>query len=301
MPYIGTQLHKDVAIEELFTVHYFEYSNTYAFEGEAHDFWECVYVDRGEVLVSADGREYRLGRGEILFHAPSVFHTLRANGEVAPNLVVLSFSCHSEAAEGLRDLHTVLGRAEKALISTILRESEQVFSTPLGDPMTKKMEKRENAPLGAEQLILSSLEKLLILLLRADSQASRPTQHYRVEGDLFGKLCTYMQEHVGENLTLADLSRYAGVSASTVKAVFRAQAGCGTLSYFIGQKMETAKTYIREGRYNFTEIAEMLGYDSIHYFSRRFRLYTGMSPSEYARSVRALEERVHEERAKEKA
>ena len=290
MPYVGTSLKKDISVTELYTVHYFEYSRTYRFEGEAHDFWECVYVDRGEILIEADGQEYRLGRGEILFHAPNEWHTLRANGEVAPNLVVLSFACHDEVAGGLRGLHTLLGRSEKALISAILRESEQVFSTQLGDPLTKKMEKRENTPFGAEQLILSHLEQLLVLLLRADSQTARSTQHYRAEGDLIAKLCAYMQEHATENVTLSELARYAGVSASTVKAAFREQAGCGALAYFIRQKMELAKTYIREGRYNFTEIAEMLGYDSIHYFSRRFRLYAGMSPSEYARSVRALEQ-----------
>ncbi|MBQ8173863.1 MAG: helix-turn-helix transcriptional regulator [Clostridia bacterium] len=295
MSYVGTRLSKDIAIEELYTVHYFEYTSTYCFEGEAHDFWECVYIDRGEVIVCEDGREYRLGRGEIKFHAPNVFHTLRANGEVAPNLVVLSFSCHSEAIEGLRDLRTTVGRTGKSLISSILKESEQVFSTPLGDPTTKKMEKHPSAPFGSEQLILSCLEQLLVLLLRSDSQTARSIQHYRAEGDLHAKLCAFMQEHLADNLTLSVLARHAGVSASTVKAAFREQEGCGALTYFIRLKMEAAKTYIREGRYNFTEIAEMLGYDSIHYFSRRFRLYAGMSPSEYARSVRALEHQTGEE------
>ena len=287
--YIGTKLKKEVSIEEIYTVHYFEYTSTYRFEGEAHDFWECVYVDRGEVIVCEDGKEFHLGRGEILFHAPNVFHTLRANGEVAPNLVVLSFSCHSASAERLRGLRTLLGRTGKALISTILRESETVFSTPLGDPMTKQMEKRTEVPFGAEQLILSSLEELLILLLREEEQGARSPQRYHAEEALFERLCAYMQEHLGSTVTLPELARFAGVSPSTVKSAFRAQAGCGALTYFTRLKMEAAKTYIREGRYNFTEIAEMLGYESIHYFSRRFRLFYGLSPSEYARSVRALE------------
>ena len=289
MPYIGTELKKDVAVEQLYTVHYFEYTSTYQFDGEAHDFWECVYVDRGEIIVSEDGREYRLGRGEILFHAPNTFHTLRANGEVAPNLVVLSFSCHSPAAERLRGLRTTVGRAGKAMISAILRESECVFSTPLGDPLTKQMEKRENPPLGGEQLILSALENLLVQLLREEEQGARSPQRYRAEGDLFTRLCSYMQEHIGDSVTLQELASFAGVSISTVKATFREQADCGALAFFIRLKMEAAKAHIREGRYNFTEIAEMLGYDSIHYFSRRFRLFYGLSPSEYARSVRALE------------
>ena len=48
---------------------------------------------------------------------------------------------------------------------------------------------------------------------------------------------------------------------------------------------------IREGRRNFTEIAAALGYQSLHYFSRHFKKVTGMTPSEYARSVKLLSDR----------
>ena len=45
---------------------------------------------------------------------------------------------------------------------------------------------------------------------------------------------------------------------------------------------------IREKQYNFTEIAQRLGYSSVHYFSRHFKQVAGMTPSEYAASVKAL-------------
>ena len=56
--------------------------------------------------------------------------------------------------------------------------------------------------------------------------------------------------------------------------------------YFKNLKIDEAKIMIREGEYNFTEIAHRLGYSSIHYFSRHFKKATGMTPSEYAYSVK---------------
>ena len=53
---------------------------------------------------------------------------------------------------------------------------------------------------------------------------------------------------------------------------------------------DQAKLLIRENSLNFTEIANTLGYSSIHYFSRQFKTFTGMSPSEYALSIKALSE-----------
>jgi len=51
-------------------------------------------------------------------------------------------------------------------------------------------------------------------------------------------------------------------------------------------KMEQAKKLICEGQYTFTQIGGMLGFSSIHYFSRVFKAHVHMSPSEYEKSVR---------------
>ena len=53
-------------------------------------------------------------------------------------------------------------------------------------------------------------------------------------------------------------------------------------------KIDAAKRLIRQKRMNFTEIAESLGYSSIHYFSRHFKKQTGMTPTQYADSVKAM-------------
>ena len=55
-------------------------------------------------------------------------------------------------------------------------------------------------------------------------------------------------------------------------------------------KINAAKELIRTNRMNFTQIAEHLGYASIHYFSRQFKKVTGMTPSEYASSIKAMAE-----------
>ncbi len=290
MPYIGTKLQKDIQIDELFTVHYFEYQKDYRFSGEAHNFWELVYIDRGEAIITAEEEEFILSRGEIYFHRPNEWHNLRANGEVAPNIVVISFSSHSPAMKAFEAFRTYATNRAKTLIAAVVKESETLFSNPLGDPATKQMKKREDATVGAEQLIAAYIEELLILLLRDERERPKTPLRYRAEGDLCDTLIAYMQKNIDRNLTLEELAHYAGVSESTVKTAFRDHMGQGALAYFIRLKMETAKIYIREGGYNLTQIADRLGYTSIHYFSRRFHLLYGMSPTEYARSIKAIGE-----------
>ena len=52
-----------------------------------------------------------------------------------------------------------------------------------------------------------------------------------------------------------------------------------------------ARQLIRENQMNFTQISEFLGYSSIHYFSRQFKKISGMTPTEYITSIKALSER----------
>ena len=99
MPFTPTVINRPVSVDRVVTVHYFEYSSSYYFEGEQHNFWEFVYVDKGEVEVMADEVGYRLKRGEMIFHKPNEFHNVFANGVVAPNLVVVAFVCPSPASE----------------------------------------------------------------------------------------------------------------------------------------------------------------------------------------------------------
>ena len=60
------------------------------------------------------------------------------------------------------------------------------------------------------------------------------------------------------------------------------------IDYFSKLKIDAARRMIREGQLNITQISSQLGFSSVHYFSRRFKALTGMTPSEYARSVKML-------------
>ena len=95
-------------IQKIYSVHYFEYTSSYAFAGEAHDFWELLYVDKGSLRVTAGAQVLHLSRGQLVFHAPGEFHALSATG-VAPDLVVVSFSCPSPAMEFFRGRVTCAG------------------------------------------------------------------------------------------------------------------------------------------------------------------------------------------------
>ena len=83
MSYTGIGNPQNFFVDTIYTVHYFEYSNTFSFEGESHDFWEFIYVDKGNVNIVAGSEPISLVKNEIFFHEPNEFHSVKTDGITA--------------------------------------------------------------------------------------------------------------------------------------------------------------------------------------------------------------------------
>ena len=71
MAYLGIKLTDSITIEKIYSIHYFEYMSNFSFEGEIHNFWEFVCVDKGEVVITAGKKNLTLKKGEVVFHKPN--------------------------------------------------------------------------------------------------------------------------------------------------------------------------------------------------------------------------------------
>lgn len=293
MSYIKTLLKEEFNIKEIVTVHYFEFAKKYIYEGESHNFWEFVYVDKGEVEIMADTNGYKLNQGEIIFHKPNEFHNLWANGKVAPNLIVISFYCNSPSMAFFENKILSADDANRKLLSNIVKEARNAFSSDLSESELKKLEFRDNAIFGCEQLIKIYLEEFLINLVRRDTSITKEVRlsssvKERSDNNMTSKIIGFLQDNINNNLTFEDVCKFSNMSKTNLKTVFKEKTGTGVIEYFKSLKIEEAKRLIREEEMNFTQIADILGYSSIHYFSRHFKKATGMTLSDFAYSVKSL-------------
>lgn len=290
--YVPTPLTKAIDVEAIVTVHYFEYAKDYVFEGECHDFWELLYVDKGEVEVMADDVGYKLRQGEMIFHKPGEFHNVFANGVVAPNLVVIAFVCRSPAMVYFEGKVIRAGEDARELLARLVGEARDTFSNPLDDPHTLCMERAGSSAFGSEQMIGMLLEQLLIRQIRRGAEPDKEVKisssvKRRSDNDLVHRVIVYMEEHVDGTLTFSQVCRFSAQSATNLKTIFKSVTGSGVMEYYRAMKIERAKTLLREGGGNITQVADQLGYTSVHYFSRYFKQATGMTPSEYTLSIQA--------------
>lgn len=290
--YIGAHLKNDITINKLYSVHYFEYPTNFKFEGESHNFWEMVYADKGDIIVFADDRQFIMPQGNAVFHKPNEWHSLHSSQSSACNVVIISFESASPAMNFFEDKILTVGQEQKTIISKIISEYTNAFHTHYNSPYSTKLYRKKNPLIGSQQLLKQYIAELMISFIRhSQPTLQRSQMSINRESALCNMVVNYMLDHITESITVNELASYSGVNKTTIAKVFRNSFDMSIMEYFINLKIDLAKKYLREDNYNISQISDILGYSAIHYFSRQFKKVTGMSPSEYAASIKAMVEK----------
>lgn len=285
--YIKTKLQSVLNISKIVTIHYYEFDRNFVFHGERHDFWEMVYVDKGTVEIRSEEESIILKQGEVVFHCPDEFHSVKSL-DSSPNFFVISFVCDSPIMQCFNKYHTLLNKGLRSFIASIIKESETTYNIPKNDPNLKKLVRKDDAPFGGEQLIKTYLEQFLILLARDITQKGNadifPSKE-SMENHLISEVKKYMGKELEHTIRVTDICKKFGYSKSYLSKLFHQQCGETLINYITHLKIRRAKQLIREGNLNFAQISALLDFDNPQYFSRVFRRVTGMSPTEFRHSL----------------
>lgn len=288
--YYKLKLNKLLFVDNIITIHYFEFPKDFKSKGESHDFWEMVYADKKDIIITSGengeaAQDFILKEGEAAFHKPDLYHGLRANGKDAPNVFIISFVCKSQAIRFFEDKVIKLGKPLTQFIYSIIEESKKTFDLPYSDPELKKMELLKSPALGGEQMIKNYLEMLLILIMRQETQKADSDvvflQREQSEGHISRRIIALMKERITENFTVADFCENLHYNKSYLHRQFKKETGATIMSYFIRLKITHAKKLLREGNMNVAQIAACLSFDTPNYFSKTFKKITGLTPLRY--------------------
>jgi len=294
--YTRTALNKVLSIDHIVMIHYYEHMSDFHHTSAFNNFWGILCVDEGEVEVLTSKSTYIIRSGNLIFHKPNALHNVQINGPVASNFVTIAFESDSECINFFEDKIIKINELERNLMTQIIIEARQGFSSPLNDPYLRSMTKATDPPFACEQLIKMYLEQILISLIRKETllfNVQLPIKSIKQKSniELFNRIVDYLQAHIYCKLSIEQICKDNLIGRSHLQRLFTNQANCGIIEYFSMLKIEQAKQLILRQQLNFSQIADSLGYTSIHYFSRRFKKITGMTPSEYAYSIKDLSER----------
>jgi AraC-like DNA-binding protein len=280
------KINKVFNINKLISFHANEFDQNFIFYGEKHSDWEIVYIDKGCVEVKRDKELLILSQGDIIFHRPHEFHSIKSYNS-SPNFFVIAFECNSPSMSCFDKFHTKLDKTQKNLLSSAIKEAENAYHIPK-NTIEDDLFVKEDAVFGAEQLVKTYLEQLLILLARKKMNVQLKRHSLIDEQDnteIVAKIKKYIEEHLCEKITNKDICNHVGYGKTYISILFHEESGF-TLNEFINkQKLKKAKELIRTSNMNIAEISDYLSFDNPHYFCRVFKKFFGMTPSEFRKSL----------------
>lgn len=277
MRYVSTTICNSISVDGIFTVLKPNLAKPNPL-GEAHNFPEIIYIESGKHYVILDGVEYELYAGEMMMFGPNAHHVAKCATEAAASII--SFESDSSIIAELSNKIIPLNESQKKIFSNIIDDGLKCFepratkNLDLGGMILKP---------GADEYTLQKIKKQLeffLIDIYNSALSVKPTA--KSEKD-FVAVCAFLEKNIGAQLSLSEIAAKCSMSVSKLKLLFRKNCGMGVIDYFIKIKIKSAKGMIAEGRLNFTEISEELGFSSLHYFSRLFKKTVGISPSEYAK------------------
>lgn len=269
-PFNYSNISSSLDISEIYTKFYQEKGTNYNFSGEKHSYWELTYVDKGELLTTIDGVSYHLKQGDLIFYAPMQFHTQSTFEKISSSYLTINFKMNFNHADLLCNK-----------IFSLKRDSYFI--------VTKLIEELSNDNLYSNDLSLCYLKQLIIQMLRLDNSHfhSKPTTHMQqtYENELLNDILLYIDNNIYEKISVSTLCDHFCISTSMLHSLFRKNMNNTAKNYINELKLSKSKELIRNSTHTLSEISEMLGFSSIHYFSKKFKSYFNISPTEYSKSI----------------
>ena len=269
-PFNYSNISSSLDISEIYTKFYQEKGTNYNFSGEKHSYWELTYVDKGELLTTIDGVSYHLKQGDLIFYAPMQFHTQSTFEKISSSYLTINFKMNFNHADLLCNK-----------IFSLKRDSYFI--------VTRLIEELSNDNLYSNDLSLCYLKELIIQMLRLDNSHfhSKPTTHMQqtYENELLNDILLYIDDNIYEKISVSTLCDHFCISTSMLHSLFRKNMNNTAKNYINELKLSKSKELIRNSTHTLSEISEMLGFSSIHYFSKKFKSYFNISPTEYSKSI----------------
>ena len=251
------------------TAYEYLFEEPFTYPGEWHSMWEVLFSVEGDFDCVEESRVYRLKSGEMLFHAPNEFHTLRTVGDGPQHLLLITFYAEGEMPSALKEgVFKLTGQERDEFVR-------------LHTHVKRFIDRQGPLEVGA----LCSLELSTFLARLALKSTANHYVSNSPSAMEYQRIIDLMERNVCKGITLSDIARQLGISISYIKKVFMQYTGIPPMTYYNSIRLNEAKRLLAQGL-SVREVSDRLEFSSPNYFSVFFKQQVGVSPSRYTHDAK---------------
>jgi AraC-like DNA-binding protein len=250
-----------------------------------HDEVEIIWVEKGPMVFTVDGRKAEVKAGDLLFINPGQIHGVGGRGRL--HALVFGWDLLQSGAD----------QCQAGYIDPLQRNSLLLPSRPPDMESRRSAIRVVKAVLEADRIKLPGWELevksgLLSLLASLLARGALCRAGAGLEGGdslkagRVKKSLEHIREHFRDDLGVESLAQAAGLSASHFSHVFKDMLGASPLAYLNQYRVQRAAELLAGGDRKILEVALDCGFGHLSYFIRTFKRQTGATPSAWRKKER---------------
>ena len=249
-----------------------------------HPDFEIATAECGVLDYQVGGQHIILEAGDSIFVNENMLHGIKQlSGDVPDPMPNIVFSGALIAPETSTIYQTYIQPIAQcdSLPFIVFRHNDSYHSEInclIKDTYKKMNEKKACYELAVQRnisCIFDFLSRNFVDLPKAEATRMRINNQIRLQ-----KMLTYIYENYAETVTLEDIAKAADISRSEAGRCFHTYMGCSPIDALIQYRLQMAHQLLSERTQTLQQISYACGFNSVNYFSRRFKKKYGYSPSQ---------------------
>ena len=285
--YINKSLQNIIQVDDINNFHVLTLTPDFVDQREIHDFWEMVYIESGDALITSNDETFPASAGNLIFHKPGEVHAIESANNSFVRAYFVSFSTSSEITKLFESLKLTVRNEQKNMLKKLFEEARGLYNnksdfSQMGDFFSESL--KPSSPTGAQQLFRMHFEEFLISVIRLIEEKENVffyESKAELDAFIFRRLTEKLKNSLYADLSITELCDELGCGRTYLSILFKKNTGDTIMNYYNMLKINEAKSLIKEGKLPLSEISELLHFSTRFYFSRVFKRIEGITPSEY--------------------
>ncbi|WP_259457897.1 AraC family transcriptional regulator [Salipaludibacillus neizhouensis] len=279
---------------EIHRMHVRSAKSTWYYPSHEHPLYEINLVTRGKQVFYIQGERYELEEGDLVLIRPGDVHSSSSleNSKEGFNYFCVHFNIDDKlllpyfkkTKDTFYHANSMLTRSIRPLLDRLVNFSQQSKIN-----FTDKMN-LHSIMFELLAITVSCLEKDQQKLGKISEQTFKVAYQIAEEIDQLIRKPSHEDDILESVVRIEEIANHLDISVSYCNKVFNKVFDMSPRQYVTFRKLNDSKSLLVQEKYSIEQIAFMMGYHDSSHFSRQFKRWTGLSPSQYRETQHSIPE-----------
>lgn len=244
----------------------------------AHSYHEVFLLAEGSCIQQTDTESRKMQTGDLVIIKSGQVHQVTGSDSEGWRHYCLAFYCND-----LNDVDAIFNRSGMSYLANC---------NDLIQICTRIRDESRQSKVGMTYIIQALITELVVEIARRIG-TSNVKQMVNAYSEEVIQARIYIERNSRHGLSVDEIAKAICVSPSLLSRRFSSEMHISIHRYAQQLLMKRAASLLENRKLNVSEIADQLGFSTIHFFSNSFKSFWGVSPTQYQRDTKSSLQNIH--------